>query len=98
MQAGAVQDSTKQCRMAQVGRHKQDGAVRAVQDGAGQDKRAQDITAHLAIRATTGRQHVCTARPTGGGASAQGGGACVAVGGASKTGGGASAPGGVGGH
>lgn len=38
MQAGAVQDSTKQCRMAQVGWHKQDGAVRAVQDGAGQDR------------------------------------------------------------
>lgn len=38
MQAGAVQDSTKQCRMAQVGWHKQDGAVRAVQDGSGQDR------------------------------------------------------------
>ena len=38
VQAGAVQDSTKQCRMAQVGWHKQDGAVRAVQDGAGQDR------------------------------------------------------------
>lgn len=56
--------------MAQAGWCSQGSAGRC---RTGQDKRAQDITAHLAIRATTGRQHVCTARPTGGGASAQGG-------------------------
>lgn len=93
MQAGAVQDSTKQCRMAQVGWHKQDGAVRAVQDGAGQDRTRGLRTSRRTWRYAPPRGG-STCAPRGqleAGLQHKGGVACVEVGGAS-------APGGVGGR
>lgn len=66
----------KECRMAQVGWHKQDGAVSAVQDGTGQDKRAQDIAVHFAICHHGAAARVHREATWGRGFSAKGRGLC----------------------